>query len=186
MNNTLKTSLTLLLITVSAMVLSYCHSDSDVKPAVKPVNDEIVIQSNYLFSFKDKYSAFIEGLDVSDKTFVSKYISEEDAKLTAAKTNLEAKCQCGAGQSTCSASGQFSECCICWDPKTHTGTCGVYFGIASCRNEPISPRTRAEQATTKMKFFPARFTKMLDLLEKRGVEVGSVRADLKSLINAAE
>lgn len=117
---------------------------------------------------------------------MTKYIATEDLKDPAGKTKVEAKCECGPGQSTCSASGLYSECCICWNPQTHTGACGVYFGIASCKNEPINPPARAEQPSGRMKFYPARFVTMLDALEKRGIKTNSIRADLDTLISFAE
>lgn len=182
----LKTIVTALSLLTAIIVLSYCSPDTDVKPNEKTIAEEITIQSKYLFDFNTKYIAFIQALDASDEGFMKEYIAAEDKKTLAAKTKLEAKCQCGRCQSSCSASGQFSECCICWDPKTHTGACGVYFGIASCKNEPLSPRTRIAQISGKMKFYPIRFVKMLDALEKRGVQVTSIRAELETLISFAE
>lgn len=187
MMNKVKTSfLYVLLLAIAMVVLSYCSSDSEIKPSGKTISDEITVQSKYLFAFNDKYKEFVESLNVSDKDFMVNYIAIEDSKLSAAKTNVEAKCECGPGQSTCSASGQFSECCICWNPQTHTGACGVYFGIASCKNEPIEPPARIEQSTGKMKFYPTRFSTMLDALEKRGVETASIKAELNTLVSFAE
>lgn len=161
------------------IVLSYCSSDSEIKTSGKTVAEEITVQSKYLFAFNDKYSEFVESLKASDRDFMANYIAVEDSKLAAAN-------ECGPGQSTCSASGLYSEWCICWNPQTHTGACGVYFGIASCKNEPINPPARAEQSTGKMKFYPARFSTMLDALEKRGVETAAIQTELNTLVSFAE
>lgn len=187
MMNKVKTSfLSIAFVAIAMIVLSYCSSDSEIKPNERTIVEKITVQSKYLFAFNDKYTEFVESLKVSDKDFMTNYIAVEDSRLSAAKTNVEAKCECGPGQSTCSASGQFSECCICWNPQTHTGACGVYFGIASCKNEPIDPPARAEQSSGKMKFYPARFATMLDELAKRGVETSAIRAELNTLVSFAE
>jgi hypothetical protein len=46
-------------------------------------------------------------------------------------------CQCGPGQSTCNSNCIFSDCCVCWNTATQSGSCGCFWGIATCKTGKI-------------------------------------------------
>jgi hypothetical protein len=172
------------------VALSYCSSDSDLQPLPKKIDvDEIMVDRIHLAIFNGKYETFIGSLSTEQKNTWKNYIAAEEAKNEAARTNVQATCNCGPGMATCSASGAFSECCICWNPKTQTGTCGVYWGVASCKNETNPPKTpQAKTSVTRelIKLYPIRLYKMLDGMTASGIKTNSIRKDLDTLVGYAE
>ena len=169
------------------MVLSYC-SDSEMKPrSFKKIDtDELMVDKAYLAPFSDKYNDFINGLSTEQKSSWENYIALEEAKIEAAKLNVGATCSCGPGMATCSASGAFSDCCVCWNPATQVGACGVYFGLAMCKTENNPPPARVGATKQLIKFYPNRFVKMLDDMDATGINTNSIRVDLETLISHAE
>lgn len=171
------------------LTLSYCSSDSELKPQAKSINiDNMMVDRSYVAAFKTKYEAFIGGLSTDQKASWQDYISAEEAKIESAKVNVGATCNCGAGMSSCSASGAFSDCCVCWNPQTQTGACGVYFGLAICKNENNTPPPQAKASAPKqlIKFYPNRFSKMLDDMDAAGIKTNSIRQELETLVGHAE
>lgn len=175
---------------VMLITLSYCSSDNELSPSSKVYKDQIKVKTVHVTSFQDKYTGFIGTLSESQKALVSNYVAENLAKEAAAKTNVEAKCECAPGQSTCSASTWFSSCCICWNPATQTGACGEYFGVASCRVEnnppPSLTAAKSDLVQTYVKFYPNRFVEMLKLASDNGANTQSISRDLDILVSLAE
>lgn len=175
---------------IALITLSYCSPDGELKPSSKVYKEEIKIGAQHVADFQGKYAEFINGLTDGQKVLVSGYVSESQTRAAAAKTNVEAKCECAPGQSTCSASSWFSSCCICWNPATQTGACGEYWGVATCRVEnnppPSLTAAKAGFAQTYVKFYPNRFAEMLKLASDNGVNTKSIALDLDKLVSLAE
>jgi hypothetical protein len=172
---------------VALITLSHCNSDSDARPDALPKieQDQIKVQKAYILAFATKYESFIGSLSSNQQAVLKEFIASEDAKA-AAKTNVEATCNCGEGMATCKANGAFTECCICWNPNTQVGSCGVYWGVAVCKTENNPPPAKAGAPKDLVIVYPAKFAQMLDILSENGADTKSIRSELQTLINLAE
>lgn len=102
-----------------------------------PSSGKSVELSQHKFNpFVSSYQVFIENLSTDDKAKLSRYLSTS-AKRSANSGRVPVKtiCNCQPTENHCSAEAENSECCVCWDPKTENGACGVYWGVAICKTE---------------------------------------------------
>lgn len=83
------------------------------------------------------------------------------------KAALGSSCNCAANQTSCSASCLFSDCCVCYDPKRETGSCGCYFGIAKCMTAAIGASSNSTGSKT-IHFYYDRFDNYMNYLKKFG------------------
>lgn len=91
-----------------------------------------------------------------------------------------ASCSCvSPSTATCSSNCLFSECCICWNPKTQAGSCRCYWGIATCRNENnIAPDSFNASNFGELdpyamvKFSFEKFNLLFDFFKLKGIKTG--------------
>lgn len=170
------------------ITLSYCNADNELSPS-KVYKEEIKVQSEHVTKLNESYATFVNSLNATQKSLIATHVSENQAKAENAKTNVEAKCECAPGQSTCSASSWFSSCCICWNPETQTGACGEYWGVAICKteNNPQSEeRGVSKSEPTIIKFYPNRFSDMLKIASENGASTKAIDHELSKLVSLAE
>lgn len=87
------------------------------------------------------------------------------AEVKAVAADGGATCNClPPGTASCSVSCLFSSCCICWDPKKETGSCGCYFGIALCKTAAIGA-TNPAKAAHNVKVYAKAFEQFLPTLK---------------------
>lgn len=167
-----------ILITFAAVLGASCSQYQQEEKGILP--DEVFVDQISMNHFLEKYSEFIDGLseeEVNVWSSLSSISNDENYSSydIAGVAGSDSKCTCGEGMGGCSADGQFSSCCICWDPNTQHGACGVYFGIATCRTANIEPQREARKDLELGKFIsfkPASMsTALFELQKKTGTKI---------------
>lgn len=147
---------------------------------------EFKVESRFFDSFMKDYQLFIESLGVSEKDKLIEFLSQFDNLEKQSKQGKvnDVTCNCQQGESSCSASTAISSCCICWNPSTHQGACGTYWGIASCKTEAKEPErlARVEVLNDNIVNVNAKnFRLVLDFIKKMGIKEQMMRQSLKEL-----
>jgi hypothetical protein len=154
------------LLLIAGLVTIYsCENQSEENnpPPVLSLPETVILAEDAMNIFKVDYEKFITSLSGSDQQFLMDLVDSYTLTIDSFPGGRMsgASCSCGPGQSTCVATGVFSDCCICWSPTTHDGVCGSYFGISFCRTESKIPDTNPCQDPPCLNEFAAR----LDLQE---------------------
>jgi hypothetical protein len=157
-------------------------SDTTSLNAKKDLPEKILVEGVIFAEFAANIKREFETLTTDQKNILGRYVAGEEKK------NIEARkggtsCGCSAEQSTCSASGNLSECCICC-PKGRAAVCGIYFGIASCKCEDFeSGGGRIETNPTTVTFYPQKFAQTLAFAKSNNMNVSAIEAHFNKLIS---
>lgn len=118
----------------------------------------------------------------ADNLFLSDSTALPAEKVKRVASNVEGiTCNCTPTQAFCKAECIFSECCLCWNPSTETGSCGCYFGVAKCRTSLIG---KDAPATTghRVRFYPKRFDRFLTFLNRSAIPADSLQHAYEQLM----
>jgi hypothetical protein len=175
-----KKLLSLFFVAGSIVVLSYCTTNEPDLKIVEP--DIIKVSSRYYNDFNIAYQSFFSSLSNSQKDLLNSYVMDLEKELVNGRV-AGATCNCGQGQNSCTASGVFGDCCICWSPATQNGACGVYFGVPSCQVEEksIAGPGRTESIETIVTFYSKKFSEMIEFATINQINTKEIRAEFKKL-----
>jgi hypothetical protein len=144
-------------------LLTSCENDA-LKSEDAIIPEVATVETTLYEQFYNDYLYFVERLNNNEKSFLSDFVSAHQESLT-----KNVSCSCGDGQSSCSAAGMFSECCICC-AAGYGAVCGVYFGIASCRCEDRNPQPRMHSNEPEyVTIFPKRWAEFVTLARKNNI-----------------
>ena len=177
------------------IIIVSCSQPESEAPVIDTSMDVVEVDGEYMDGLMTAYKTFVENLTEGEKSQLESYVNSVENKSSVAngRTSVEALCRCLATQVSCYAKSNFSECCICWDPKTHVGACGLYFGVASCRIEAIKPKTPGDKApsptTPVIRIYPNDLKGLISYIEKN--KLGKTNsasnlslADFKSMLSS--
>ncbi|MCK6616470.1 MAG: hypothetical protein L6Q51_02385 [Cyclobacteriaceae bacterium] len=133
--------------------------------------------------FTEDFNHFINELDRTRKDLLTTYIERALQK----PLTLSASCNCDNGDRSCSASGWFSDCCICCS-SSRAAVCGTYFGIASCRCEDLpQPRLQNEGDITgvsKVMVYPQNIAKFIKQANNYGINTVEIQSSFLDFIKS--
>lgn len=152
-----------------------CSQPESEDPVIDTSADVREVTSEYMDELMTAYTAFVSNLSEPDRgkliSFVNSLPNKTDSKN--GRTAIESVCRCLATQASCYAKGTYSDCCICWDPKTQNGACGTYFGIASCRIELKPTKTPDKKSPSPsgptIRIYPNDLKSLIDHIEREGI-----------------
>lgn len=142
-----------------------------------------------VFSFDKTLKLFTMKICKFFITFLIINFTFITVQVQAQSNYVGATCQCGAGQSTCSANCTFSDCCVCWTATTQNGACGCYFGIASCKTEKIDdPKNLTMDENifgevnpnAQITFHFDNFKKLITFFDKKGINTNEFKNTINS------
>lgn len=160
-----------------AIVVS-CSQPESEEPVI---GKSIEVSPTQFDPFISSYRAFIQGLSAADKAKLRRYLDASAKRNKASSGRVPAKtiCNCLPTQNHCSAEADNTECCVCWDPKTENGACGVYWGVAVCKTERkfvkggdthhLLPDPRNQKIT----IYPDRLKDLIGYIERNGIGTDS-------------
>lgn len=159
-------SLVLLTIIVS------CSQPESEAPVIDTSLEVVEVSGEYMDGLMTAYKTFVENLPEADREQLNSYVNSQTERNPPSNGRVgnDAECRCLSTQVSCSAEGLYGECCLCWDPKTQVGACGVYLGIATCRLEERPTKT-PEQGTPApksptMRIYPKQIGGLVDYIER--------------------
>jgi hypothetical protein len=170
-----------------------CSQPESEDPVIDTSADVREVTSEYMDELMTAYKSFVENLPEEEKNRLLEYVNSLPDRSASAneRAALEVSCRCLATQATCSATGKVGECCICWDPETQIGACGVYGGIASCKAEE-RPRKdknpdKGPTPTTTIRIYPSEIKNLVDYIDKSRLGISNTQsstglADFKKLL----
>lgn len=169
------------------IILTSFFNCSQPENAIEPVQlDEFKVESQHFDSFLDDYKIFIEALNNINKDQIQSFLQTfEHQKQNGNGRSMDVTCNCQSGESSCSASTAISSCCTCWNPSTHEGACGTYWGIASCRtqskDEPESLGRKPSELGHLVNVNATNFRNLLKFAKAKGIGIESISASLAKL-----
>lgn len=144
--------------------------------------DAISVSEAKYSEFLVSYERFINALNTETRNDIKSFIDNNPTKPNQqGRTSIDSNCKCLSTMATCSATGKLSSCCICWDPKTHVGACGVYFGLASCRIEKKENATVKPVPPNVITVYPIQLDGVFDYAYSKNVDVIEIKKALKKL-----
>lgn len=157
----------------SVVILS-CSQPESEEPVIDTSRDVIEVSGDYMAELMTAYKTFVESLSDEEKSRLQAYVNTlTDREIKNGRTSVEALCRCLANQVSCYARSNISECCICYDPKTQIGACGLYFGIAVCRLEPIKTQTPDKDEPSPIaptiRIYPQQLKGLVDYIDKNNL-----------------
>lgn len=175
------------LIGITSSLLIVCNNQESID-SEKVYPETQVIEAVKYNSFVSSFNQFYSNLNEKDKTVIQEFIDqkESDSKNSAnGRTNV-ATCNCEGGQSSCSASTWFSECCICCSAPQVT-VCGTYGIIASCQCKAkpgsVSKSQNAIETSPKpVTIYPTRFNELFVYLKSKSINVKVITVEFDKLV----
>ena len=163
------------------VLLVYCTPSELADHPVVEQLDVFKVSNKHFSKFLEKYEQFISGLSETNRVQLHDFITKKE-ELWVSSRIAQVNCDC-PGQSKCSASSYFSECCICWDPGTHDGACGCYWGVCQCKTEAKLKEApgRSSVEETFIKFSALNFRETIQFLQDKKVNVSSLKQALTEL-----
>lgn len=135
---------------------------------------------------------FNNQLSSSEKQLIDDYVKSLPDNNNSSGGKVSTTCECLPNQSTCSASGVFTDWCICC-PANRASVCGTIFGIGSCKCEDVEhldpPGKLAENIVEddkSIKLNSGGIKRMLDFAAKNKINVTSMVKSLDKLVASAE
>jgi hypothetical protein len=169
---------------VLLIVVVSCSQPESEEPSS---GKSVVVSQTQFDPFISSYETFIEGLSADDKAKLSRYLSSSAKRSGNPNGRVPAKtiCNCQPTENHCSAEAENTECCVCWDPKTENGACGVYWGVATCKTEPKPLRDSdkhhllPESRDQKITIYPDRLKNLVGYIEKNGIGSNNALASIE-------
>src|SRR5690606_20742132 len=182
-------SLVLLIVVVS------CSQPESEEPVIDTSLEVVEVSGEYMDGLMTAYKTFVENLSAEEKAQLASYVDSQTQRGTTsyARTSNDAECRCLSTQASCSAEGIYGDCCLCWDPKTQAGACGVYLGIATCRLEERPVKTPEKETPSpkspNIRIYPKQIGGLVDYIETNRLGRSSSLsksglADFKKLIGS--
>ncbi len=156
-----KTVLIALASVMLVVLLTDCENDA-FKTEDIVIPEVTMVKASLYEQFYNDYLYYIEKLNNNEKNSVNDFVNSRQESAR----KLTVNCSCSEGQSSCSAAGWFSECCICCGAGLGA-TCGVTGGVASCRCEDRNPQPRIHGNTPEyVTIYPKRWTEFATIARK--------------------
>lgn len=178
--------LALLIIVVS------CSQPEAEEPVINTSLEVVEVSGEYMAELMTAYKTFVENLSEEEREQLNTYVNSKTAQSVPSNGRVgdDAECRCLATQVSCSAEGLYGQCCLCWDPKTQVGACGVYLGIATCRLEERPNKTPGDGVPTpkspNIRIYPKEIGGLVDYIDRNRLGSNSLSssglADFKRLI----
>lgn len=155
---------------VLLVIIVSCSQPESEEPVIDTSSEVVEVSGAYMTELMTAYKTFVENLSEEEKGRLQSYTNmlADSRENPNTRTSVEALCRCLADQVSCYARSNISECCICWNPKTHVGACGLYFGVATCRIEPIkdSDDKSPSPPTRSIRIYPSELKGLVDYIDK--------------------
>lgn len=131
------------------IVVISCSQPEAEEPVIDTSLEVVEVSGEYMGELMTAYKTFVENLTEEERAKLDEYVNTQTVQNPPnGRVGDDAECRCLATQVSCSAEGLYGECCLCWDPKTQVGACGVYLGIATCQLEERPKKTPGEHSPT--------------------------------------
>ena len=153
---------------VLLVIIVSCSQPESEEPIIDTSSEVVEVSGAYMTELMTAYKTFVENLSEEEKQMLESYTNTltDDSKLSNGRTSVEALCRCLANQVSCYARSNFSECCICYDPKTQVGLCGLYFGVAFCKLEDKESDDKAPTPTIPaVQLYPLQLKGLVDYID---------------------
>ena len=179
--------------TLLSVSFIFFKCDYEFTQQSKSYPEELTVKQSVFNVFYVDLVKFNNQLSLSQKQIMDDYIKSlpDDNNESIEGKVATTKCECLPNQSTCSASGVFTDCCICC-PANASSVCGVIFGIGNCRCEtleelpPAGGRTEGIEDEKVIKLNPRGIKSMFDFASKNKIDVTSIIKSLDTLVTSVK
>lgn len=162
---------------VLLVIIVSCSQPESEEPIIDTTSEVVEVSGAYMTELMTAYKTFVENLSEEEKSRLQSHANTLTDQLDVknGRISVEAHCRCLANQVSCYARSNISECCICYDPKTQVGLCGLYFGIAFCKLEDKESDEKAPSPPTipAVKIYPSQLKGLVDYIDRNNLGRGN-------------